>query len=169
MHQAGLLVVPHSPRPAHLIRTVILHNCMGGRVAPARHGLVSIVTARCRLRCMHAWATSEPCFADKKARVPSGCSAACLAVASYSYEDQQKMAESLNRRKSIFLSHYECMRVAPLVRITLGSMKRSSPRLRSWSELSALGRYGPWRPPKVRKSVRNPYAPILIDIHIRFV
>eukprot|EP01047_Picozoa_sp_COSAG01_P073847 COSAG01_NODE_12161_length_1790_cov_2.607333_1_plen_28_part_10 len=23
------------------------------------------------------------------------------------YEDQQKMAESLNRRKSIFLSHYE--------------------------------------------------------------
>ena len=22
-----LLVVPHSPRPAHLIRTVILHNC----------------------------------------------------------------------------------------------------------------------------------------------
>eukprot|EP01047_Picozoa_sp_COSAG01_P102894 COSAG01_NODE_32421_length_581_cov_6.464730_1_plen_54_part_01 len=33
-----------------------------------------------------------------------------------SYEDQQKMAESLNRRKSIFLSHYECMRVAPLVR-----------------------------------------------------
>jgi hypothetical protein len=42
------------------------------------------------------------------------------------YEDQQKMAESLNRRKSIFLSHYECMRVAPLVRITLGSMKRSS-------------------------------------------
>eukprot|EP01047_Picozoa_sp_COSAG01_P121282 COSAG01_NODE_50059_length_366_cov_3.576779_1_plen_49_part_10 len=32
------------------------------------------------------------------------------------YEDQQKMAESLNRRKSIFLSHYECMRVAPLVR-----------------------------------------------------
>eukprot|EP01047_Picozoa_sp_COSAG01_P030582 COSAG01_NODE_2136_length_8334_cov_319.754706_11_plen_27_part_01 len=27
------------------------------------------------------------------------------------------MAESLNRRKSIFLSHYECMRVAPLVRI----------------------------------------------------
>jgi hypothetical protein len=56
------------------------------------------------------------------------------------------MAESLNRRKSIFLSHYECMRVAPLVRITLGSMKRSSPRLRSWSELSALARYGPWRP-----------------------
>ena len=26
-----LLVVPHSPRPAHLIRTVILHNLYGGK------------------------------------------------------------------------------------------------------------------------------------------
>ena len=67
------------------------------------------------------------------------------------YEDQQKIADRKNCRQSIFLSHwnsYECMRVAPLVRITLGSIKRSSPRLRSWSEISALGRYGPWRPPE---------------------
>jgi hypothetical protein len=46
------------------------------------------------------------------------------------------------------VSHCECMRVAPLVRVTLGSIKRSSPRLRSCSELSALGRYGPWRSPE---------------------
>ena len=65
------------------------------------------------------------------------------------YEDQQKMAESLNRRKSIFLTlRVHASSTTYIVRITLGSMKRSSPRLRSWSELSALGRYGPWRPPE---------------------
>jgi hypothetical protein len=40
------------------------------------------------------------------------------------------MAESLNRRKSIFLSHYECMRVAPLVRITLGVTSQDSDQSR---------------------------------------
>ena len=34
-----LLVVPHSPRPAHLIRTVILHNCYGpGIMKTSRSG-----------------------------------------------------------------------------------------------------------------------------------
>ena len=34
-----LLVVPHSPRPAHLIRTVILHNCCGpGIMKTSRSG-----------------------------------------------------------------------------------------------------------------------------------
>ena len=42
-----------------------------------------------------------------------------------------RMHES--QKVNLSLSH-ECMRVAPLVRITLGSMKRSSPRLRSWSK-----------------------------------
>jgi hypothetical protein len=64
-------VVPHGPHMAHMTREcpAIAAIRGGGRtrgqVAPAHHGLVSIVTARCGLR-----AGDEPCFADKKGDCP---------------------------------------------------------------------------------------------------
>ena len=71
--------VPHGPHMAHMTRecpaiaAIRGGGRMGGRVAPARHGLVSIVTARCGLR-----RATSPVLRIKKAAC---LSAACLQFA----------------------------------------------------------------------------------------